>query len=210
MKKITILCFLISFGSFVPVSLVQAISINLNPSSQSANVGDMPTVDIVISGLEETNLDEIVSAFDLDVSFNQNVLAAKDPVFGSFLGDPLFAEALFSSDIVSAPGIIDLAGLSFLSDVELDALQPDSFVLATLAFTVIESGTSPLSFILDPQFGLDIKGRNAAILDDLVADTASINVSGAPVPEPPVILLIGISLLLLVVTSKKHRKFFSI
>lgn len=206
MKKITIFCFLISFGSLAPVSLVQAISINFNPSSQSVNLGDMPTVDIVISGLKEANPDEIVSAFDLDISFNQNVLAAKDPVFGSFLGDSLFAEALFSSDIVSTPGIIDLAGLSFLSDDELATLQPDSFVLATLAFTVIESGTSPLSFILDPQFGLDIKGRNAAILDNLVAETASIDVT--PIPLPPAILLFGFSLLILI--SKKRRKLFSI
>lgn len=207
MKKITMHCLLISMVSLVPVSSVQAIFINLNPPSQSANLGDMPTVDIVISGLEEGTLDEIVSAFDLDISFDQDVLAAKDPIFGSFLGDPLLAEVLFSSDIVSTPGIIDLAGLSLLSDDALAAVQPDSFVLATLAFTAIGAGTSPLSFISDPLFGLDIKGRNAAILGDLAADTASINVSGAPVPESSVTLLLGIGLLLLI--SNWRRKLFA-
>lgn len=205
MKKITMFCLLISF---VPVSSVQAILINFNPSSQSVNLGDMPMVDIVISGLEEGTLDEIVSAFDLDISFNQNILAAKDPIFGSFMGDPSLADVLFTSDIVSTPGIIDLAGLSFLSDIALAALQPDSFVLATLAFTAIGAGTSPLSFRTDPLAGLNVTGRNAAVLGDLSANTASINVSGAPVPEPPVILLFGISLLIL--NSDWRRKFFAI
>jgi hypothetical protein len=201
MKKITIFCFLISFAS---ISSVQAISIGLNPSSESINLGDMTTVDIVISGLQETPLDEIVSAFDLDISFNQNILSAKDPIAGAFFGDPDF-DVLFSSDIVSTPGVIDLAVLSFLSDSELAALQTDSFVLATLAFTAIDSGSSSLGFILDSQFGIDIKGKNAAILNDIVSNTANIDVT--VVPLPPTFLLFGSSIFILM--SKKYWKNFS-
>lgn len=202
MKKITLFCFLISFAS---ISSVQAVSIGLNPSSESINLGNMTTVDIVISGLQESPLDEIVSAFDLDISFNQSILSAKDLVFGSFFGDLEDFEVLFSSDIDSTPGVIDLAVLSFLSDSELAALQPDSFVLATLAFTAIDSGNSALDFILDSEFGIDIKGKNAAILNNIVSNTANINVT--VVPLPPTFLLFGSSLFILI--SKKNWKFFS-
>ncbi len=172
--------------SAVPYS-VEALTISFAPSSQTVNVGDAVSVDIVVSDLAG----EIVSAYDLDVTYDSSILSATGVTFGLLLGDESWFEAFNASDI-SLAGLVDFAQLSLLSDAELGTLQPDSFTLATLEFLAIGPGTSSLDFVFDA-FN-DIKGLNAGILEPS-AGSGGVTVSN-PIPEPGAALVFGLGALI--------------
>ncbi|MDA8140843.1 MAG: cohesin domain-containing protein [Desulfobacteraceae bacterium] len=186
-----------SFSLFVLVwlgiaSTAMAISIGFSPSSQAVEIGDSLTVDVIISGLSAA--DEIVSAYDLDVSYDAALLLATGVTFGPYLDDLLFPGFAFQEAIL-ASGLIDLAELSILSDDELALQQGDSLVLATLHFNALALGTSPLTFTFDDEN--DIKGRKALELyvEALGADV-TVTAATQPVPEPSTLLMLGFSLLI--------------
>ncbi len=47
----------------------------IDPPSQTVEVGQPVTVDLLITGLEATGVQDIVSAFDLDVRYDPAILA---------------------------------------------------------------------------------------------------------------------------------------
>lgn len=160
-----------------------AATIGFSPASQQASLGDSVSFDIVVSELEG----EIVSSYDLDVSFDAAVLAVTGVLFTTALGDPDLFDVLLGFD-TTTPGLADLSALSLLDDADLLALQGgDSVTLATLDFTVVGPGTSSLSFLFDPPN--EITGANGALL---VVTSAS----GTLVPEPSSALLLLLSVLL--------------
>ena len=179
----------VAFSSVLVASPALAISISVLPAAQSAGVGDSVSVDLVISGLEDGGAPS-VGAFDLDVTFDPLILAAGSVTFGAFLGDEALGEALTASSV--SAGLIDLAAVSLLLPVELDALQPAAFTLATLSFTTLAADTSPLT--LSQAFVDDAFGAR------LAADTVggSVTVAQAvpqPVSEPATLLLVGVGVL---------------
>jgi len=175
--------------------VASAISISVVPGTQTANPGDTLSVDIVISDLGS----EIVSAYDLDLTYDATVLSATDVVFGANLGDELLFEVFNDFDL-SGTGVVDFAQLSLLSDAELAALQPSSFSLATVEFLAVGPGTSSLDFVFD-SFN-DIKGRNAGVLD---VDAVSGSVSVVPEPSSALVFAVG-SLIAGTAVSRKHTR----
>ena len=95
-----------------------AVNIGFDPDSQSVVFGSSLEVDIVFSNLGG----EIVSAYDLDITYDSSVLDATGVIFTTALGDELFFE-VFSDAVLSTPGIVDPFQLSLLSDPELLAIQ---------------------------------------------------------------------------------------
>ena len=176
------ICLALGFHS-IPA---EAITIGLQPAATTVDVGDTLTLDVVISGLDSAG--EIVSAFDLDVTFDQTMLQATGVAFSDFLGDPTSFEAL--ADAVLIPGRIDFWEISLLSDSDLLSRQPGSFALATLSFQAVGVGTTSLLFDPITAPGIDVKGLSANRLD-LDASGASITVTGQPNPiaEPSTIWL---------------------
>ena len=181
LKKIFCIGALLAFCVLSWVPSAHAISLDFVPASQTVGIGDLLTVDVVISGLNAAG--EIVSTYDLDVNYDPNILSATGVAFGGFLGNPFFFEVLQGSNI-SVPGVVDFAELSLLSDAELQPLQQDTFTLARLSFDAVGLGTSPMSFFFDP-FN-DVKGLNGQVLT-LTAGDGNVNV----VPEPGTFLLLG-------------------
>ena len=164
---------------------VNAATIGFSPSASAGNIGDPLSIDIVISDLGG----EIVSAYDLDVTYDDAILSATGVSFTAALGDEGFFEAFYDSDL-STSGIVDLAGVSLLSDADLLALQGgDAVTLASLEFTVIANGASVLDFNFDA-FN-DVKGSNAQILP-LDVNPGSV---AAPIPEPSAALLFFVGIL---------------
>lgn len=207
MKKMV--CFLVvcMVVAFAWVSSVGAIMIGFAPPAQSISAGGSVAVDITISGLEARGLDEIVSAYALVIGYDESILSVSTVSFGSYL-DTSFQLL----DLAYNPNELYLSEFSLNTDDDvLAALQPDSFVLATLSFGVLAEGASELMFLdyilFGNNFGVDVKGRNAVPLD-LAANSGNISVSSAPtpIPEPATILLITPGLLLAGLFFKRRNR----
>jgi hypothetical protein len=157
-------------------------------------------VDIVVAGLEASDPDEIVSAFDLDVSYDPAIVVATGVTFYTSLGGP---EEWFYGAVLEV-GLVDLWEVSLLSDVELQGLQGDSVVLASLTFVALAAGTTAIAFVPDLVFGIDVKGLNAEILA-LEASEGSITVEGSQIPEPGTALLLACGLARLALSRHRRR-----
>lgn len=166
-----------------------AVMLSLSPATQTATVGDTLTVDVLVSGLG-AGVAPSLGAFDLDVSFDEALLAFDTAIFGTQL-DVLGLGSLQ----LTTPGMgtVNLFELSLDTATDLADLQADSFVLASLSFSALAAGTG--------SFGLSILS-----LADENGDALAADASGArfrvdarnSVPEPGVLGLLGLGGLLLV------------
>jgi hypothetical protein len=168
-----------------------AIGIGFDPDLQSVELGDAAAVDLVFSDLGG----EIVSAYDLDITYDASVLDATGVVFTTALGEEAFFEVFDDFD-VSAPGLVDLAQLSLLPDPVLAVVQGGAEVMvATILFEAVGVGTTDLAFSFD-EFN-DVKGRDGAVLPIVAGDgSVSVTRGPSPVPEPSGALLFGVGALL--------------
>jgi hypothetical protein len=194
MRRFAVLAVVIAAVSAVANQPALAVTIGFSPASQTVGPGDPVLVEVVVSDLGG----EIVSAYDLDVTYDASVLSATGVTFGLLLGDELLFEVLNASD-VSVPGLVDFAQVSLLSDAELAALQSDPFTLATLEFDAIGVGTSPLVF---DAFN-DITGRNALVLD---VDPESGSVTVIPEPHSALVFALGAFVVGTAVARKRPRR----
>ena len=161
---------------FSVVSQAGAISLTFNPSTTFINVGDSVNLDVVISDLENDN----VSAFDFILKYDNLILNFDSYVLGDQLGDFALGDAM---DLSFGDNLVEI---SWLWDFNF---QADSFTLATLTFSGINSGHS------------DLEITNLVLSDDgwpanslaATLGTGSIDVA-APVPEPATIFLFSIGL----------------
>lgn len=159
--------------------------IEFRPQTVDVNLGETVAVDVFASNLDG----EIISAYDLDITYDSLVLAATGVTFAGGLGDPLFFEVFESFDL-SMPGLIDLAQLSLLPDALLFGMQGgDELLLATIVFDTLSVGVSALDFIFDAVN--DVKTFDAAVLP-VTGMAGEIIVQAPPVTvaEPPAWLLL--------------------
>jgi hypothetical protein len=188
MRKVAIVWLLVGVISLIAIAPASALTIGFSPSSSTAGIGDLIGIDVLVT----KSADEIVAAYDLDVSYNSSVLTATNVTFGSSLGAPDYS----LSNFVLSYGLIDFADVSFLSDSELLNSQAGSFTLATLFFHADAAGTSPLLFANYLDGFNDIKGANNVPYLTATLDTGLVTVEGtAPVPEPSTMLLFSAGLI---------------
>jgi hypothetical protein len=156
-----------------------AIILSAIPSTSNVAPGDIVQIDIVIDGLTADAADSL-GAFDIEVGFDATALSVDSFSVGNLLGDSDFFEALDDS-FVDLSGIANLAVVSLLFDDELDALQPASFVLASIAFSVdildVGSSTDIVfgTIVLSDAFGdlLIVANSNIATLTN--PDSVAVN-----------------------------------
>ncbi|NOT85427.1 MAG: hypothetical protein HOP02_11750 [Methylococcaceae bacterium] len=142
--------------------------LSLIPSSQTVALGGSASVDVVLSGLESGGLDEILSAYDLSITWNDSILNLS--VHNGFdLGEGV--------NSTPSAGVLDLSSLSFLNDSALQGIQGDGLTLAVLDFNGVGIGTSALNFAVH-----DLTGLGALALDHSIAN-GSVTVSAVPVPS---------------------------
>jgi hypothetical protein len=156
---------------FAQNAAASPITLTLLPSSLSVTSGQTVSIDVLIGNLDGT---ASVGSFDLTVSYDAGLVTPVDVIFGMSLGDSGLFEAL--TDVRFAPGSIELAEVSLLSDAELRALQSSMFSLASISFTATNSGTANFAF-------------TAGIVDDAFGNKL------IAVPEPSLIVLFAIGLL---------------
>jgi hypothetical protein len=167
-----------------PLAHSGLITIDLQPDPTYAGTGDSISLDLIISGLGEFTSDTL-GAFDISVGFDNSALSFSSYNLGGLLGDVGLAEALDAST-GALGGTVDLAEVSLLSNLALDALQPSSFILATLNFDVINLAagmTTQLSVLQGAVLG-DVYGGSLA-----VAGTGSASIEAIPVPGTLLLLI---------------------
>lgn len=182
--------------ALVTSGMAQAISIGFDPVSQSATPGDTIMKDIVISDLGP-GVAPSLSTFDIDVTFDDSHLSFVSTSFGNQLD--LFGSGSVTSDTLTGTGVLNLFELSFDLPADLDALQTESFTLATITFNILTADSSALGTVINTlgdSFG-----------DPLTADVTAGNITSTdatvPVPEPGVALLLIPGLVALGITARQ-------
>lgn len=125
------------------VNLNAAVILSMSPSTTNAMPGDIVVLDLMISGLTAGSADSL-GDFDLDIFYDSAALSVNSFSLTGLLGDVGLFEALDLSLGDDTLGTIGLSITSLLSVLELDALQPSSFSLASISFmvNVLADGTS--------------------------------------------------------------------
>lgn len=195
MKKTITLLFL-SLCIAVFSSPVYALTLTLDPSTQTVNSGDNFFLNLNVSGLTEGGPDSLGS-FSVNVSYDSALFGFADVAFGTALGDPDFFEA--DAFFIDSLGSLYLDEVSFLLHFELDAIQGSSFTLATIQFTSLGLGSGT--------FGLSGAVLSNAFGNSLTSVIENANVTSvASVPDAPIAILLGTSLLGLVGLGRKKIK----
>lgn len=162
-----------------------AITLAFDPAMPSFKSGATVDVALVIAGLT-AGAAPGVGAFDLNVAYDPALLTATGVTFGTKLGDP--ATDTLTDSVLSTPGNVNLAQVSLLATADLLALQPASFILATISFTAL----------------IDGKGEFGLVGDVRVDDPLGNKLPIVVVPEPGGVVLFLAGLLLLAIASRSR------
>jgi len=202
--------FVLLFGIVLlsaPNTGLASISLEFNPMSQTATLGNMASVDIMV-----TNPDTLVGSFDFWVNYDSSIISLNSIVWGTSLGTLVpGTDADYFVDNSQVPGPVKLVNLWAEWDGSSALNQnPGGFSLLTMNFDTLAIGTSALWFT--DAFELDANGLNIlandlvrnSFLSDVnnnyiaIADTigqGSITVtSTTSVPEPGTAMLLGLGL----------------
>ena len=177
------LALLMLFGTAESQASIATPDIGFDPVTQDVALGNSANVNLYFSQVVD-----IVSlgAFDLDISFDPSILSFSSVTFGDpVLGDQLdiFGLGSVTGSDASTPGIFNLFEFSLDDPLDLENLQAGSFILATLTFDTLTSGTSPLS--------LSVNAIGDAYGDPFSVDLVNGRINVIGVPEPATLILMG-------------------
>ena len=169
----------------------QAISVTVQGTPATVMAGDPFTVDIVVTSI----VDEIITAWDIDVAFDGALLFNGFITFNAApFGGAGDDETIF--DVLFGVSLTDAFLVSLFGDADIRALQcpgdvcSPTLILATLGFTALADGVPMISLV---NWGLanDVK----------CAD----NVQCFPVaiPEPRALALLGLGLIGLAMVRRR-------
>ncbi len=139
----------------------------------------------------------ILGGWDLDLTFDSSVISYQSTGFDP--DDGLLDN--FGLDLELIPGLLNLSDLSFSSSPDLASAQNglgNTFVLATLEFAAIGVGTTDLVLTGNAFTDADASGLEVALTG------GSAEVIGE-VPEPGILSLTGLSLVLLAFSRRRRH-----
>jgi PEP-CTERM motif len=171
------------------VLLSQAVAspiVSIVPSDQTKNIGDHPTIDIIVSGLTEP-----VGGFSFTLSFNDAILSGdgyNNAPGGKMGAAPLDLSGGFAGGAGSPLDIFFVADPT-ADQAGLSGLQGPSFTLTSVFFTAVANGLSNLTLT-------DVVLSNwdgTATLAGVEVQNGRICVGGncQQAPEPATLLLLG-------------------
>ncbi len=187
---------------FTALPASAAIVVSFHPSATQIAVGGLVNVEMRISGLG----DEILSAFDIDATFNSGVLSnfavthnAIGTQFGP-LGDSYF-DANFGA------GVTEVIDGSLLDDATLVANQDNDFVVLTFGFNGLADGVSTITLGPDLDFERNFVGLGFQSLDVEVGSVCiAVGNGNCAVPEPASYGLAAIALLAAGAAGRTRRR----
>jgi len=181
-----------------------AASLQLIPIIDNMVVDSTLGMNLVISDLGDQGAPWL-GAFDVDMSYDSNLLSLQKINYGTSLGDYEIGEVVTST--TAAPGTINLSELSYLEASAsicsfcvapyLEDLQGNSFTLAHLIFQTNQTGTAT--------FGLTINALSDSFGDSLPATISNlpvITVAAVPIPSAAWLFLSTLSVARLIVRKK--------
>ncbi len=185
-KKIILKGMVVAFLLMAYQSAFATVILDFSPNSQTVVLSGQASVDIVADNLQN----EFISGFDFNTSWDSNILSLANVSFGSALGPPSFPSATIDNSL----GFSNLSDISFLFDLTSVQSGTGSIILATLVFDTLTVGMSDLTLtgnisgggFLSDEYGLLLAAN---------ANSGSINVIAASVPEPGTLFLLGAGLL---------------
>jgi len=194
-------------------NVANATVIGVSTSNVNPIVGESINVDLHISGLS-TAPGASLSAFDLDILFDDNVFAFTgfsfiDPGLGhNQLELPEAGAFSFDGDVIDLGlGLLDAYGISGNSDSTLDAAQANEFRFLGLTFTAIaEAAYSSISIDLSDPFLFILDSTFDDLNVSYLPAEVDLSVSSEPssVPEPSTLLLLAVGILLLLTNTWKR------
>ena len=168
-------------------ALATSVNIFLDPSYQEIPVGGTASVELLASGQTDFGF----GGFNLDIGYDSSIISIADVIFGTALGDP----GIYASADTSVDGIVNLFEVADpFTFIDLSAAP---ITLATLKFTGIATGFSPLEFL-----NVDLSDAYLASINP--ADVTATGAGVSPVPEPTTMVLLGTGLVGLAGLGRKR------
>lgn len=170
-----------AYGQMVP-----EITLSFQPQSSVVGLGQQATVELRINNLG----DQFLSTYDITIGFDPDILQFFSATFGTELG-------FGTNGATPGAGTVELSEISFESDNDLNVSQADDFMIASLVFNTVASGTSPLSFgavmlggatIFDDQTGEPIEV--SPMYAQTTGGSVIVNSPQTGVPEPGTLILL--------------------
>jgi hypothetical protein len=172
--------FFAPFVLFASVASASPISISVLPGSQlPVTTGGAATVVLNIVGLGAGTAPSL-GVYDLNLTFDPTLLSFANVNWGN--GLDLFGTGDVRNVNASA-GLVNISELSLDSAADLNALQPANFLLASLQFTGLGTGTSNIALFINA-----LGDANGASLS---ANIVYGPVSGVPEPSSGILILAG-------------------
>lgn len=172
---------------FFAASVCWGATLSVVPDLQTVSVGESVEIAVQVDDLGNGGPPSL-GVLDLDVLFNSNVLSFVGVTWGMGL-DVLGLGSL--QFVTSGPGLVNLLEISLDSVDDLNALQPSTFLIASLDFMAVGVGNSQISLRINA-----LGDADGASIESTAADGAVevIEGSGSEVPEPgtAILVLLGV------------------
>ncbi|MGH9324677.1 MAG: PEP-CTERM sorting domain-containing protein [Vicinamibacteria bacterium] len=187
MKRLTLFALAALLTSIHPA---EALVISFDPAFATVLPEDSVFVDVVVSDLGAAALGD----FDFDVAFDPALVSLSDFTLGSSLGDVGLGEALDFSLGLVAPGLLNVALVSTLTEAELLSFQLPSFSLLTLELAIggiLPGGSTEVTIAQVNAIGdgtgapLDVDSLGSGVLSRRTVSTT---------PEPGSLFLLALGL----------------
>lgn len=183
----------------VPAAFADQITLTASPGFT-----DTGSITVSVAGLSD-----VLSAYDLTITFDPAILSIQDVLFGSELGNPFGSATNVFPDTPQA-GSVEVTEVTFLGDDILANNQDTDFDLFTIDFNVLANGSTHLDFDLsNPDGGLfGAGGLPIGSVDATGVDvTASVTPAVVTAPEPSTFVFGLLATAALAGMAKKRSNF---